>query len=539
MLKKAGNAIVPSLTRLFNLSLEKHIFPDTWKKANVTPIHKKNDNALVDNYRPISLLSCVGKLFEKSVFKYVFNFLRDTGAISLKQSGFIPGDSTVYQLAHLYHLFSKALSDHKTVRMVFCDISKAFDRVWHTGLIAKLARVGICGDLLQWFSDYLSNRQQRVVINGQSSEWKSIKAGVPQGSVLGPLLFLIFINDLTFQVRSSEVRLFADDTILYVIADNPKDSIEALNSDLKRIKDWADEWLVKFSPPKTKSLTISRQRPERAQPLIFDETNIEEVTSHKHLGICLSQDLSWGVHIDKIVSNAGKCVDVLNALKFKLDRSTLERLYFAFVRSKLEYASIVWDNCTEAQKEQIEQVQYRAAKIVSGAIHRTSKELVYKELGWHTLSERRQVQRLKVFHKMVNGTAPVYLQNEIPDPDPNHEHLRSKDDIPKIRGMAILENTFIPKTIAEWNVLNVELKSTESSDTFGRKLVRDVDVPTWFLVGDREKNIWHARMRMRCSSLNDDLHTQIHVLESSECACGFLSHRSQGKNVERLRFQTN
>ena len=321
--------------------------------------------------------------------------------------------------------------------------------------------------------------------------------------------------------------MFADDTILYVIADNPTDSIEALNNDLKCIKNWADEWLVKFSPPKTKSLTLSRERLPKAPPLIFDDTDIEEVTAHKHLGLTISHDLSWGAHIDKIVSNAGKCVDVLNALKYKLDRITLERLYFAFVRSKLEYASIVWDNCTVAQQEQLEQVQYRAGKIVSGGIHRTSKELIYKELGWHSLSERRQTQRLKVFHKMTKGTAPLYLQKEIPIADPNRENLRSESDIPRIRGMVFYQNTFIPKTIVEWNDLDEDVKSCDSSDTFTSRITRDIDRPSWFLAGKREPSMLHARMRMKCSPLNDDLHTHIHVLDSSECACGYKKENSK------------
>ena len=383
MLKKAGYAITPSLTKLFNLSLTKGNFPGSWKKAYVTLLFKKNDKSIVDNYRPVSLLSCVGKLFERAVFKYVFNFLRDTDAISIKQSGFVPGDSTVYQLAHLYHIFSEALDKQKDIRVVFCDISKAFDRVWHTGLLAKLSRVGVTGQLLKWFTSYLSNRYQRVVVNGQMSLWGLIKAGVPQGSVLGPLLFLIYINDLTFEIQSSEMRLFADDTILYLFVDNPTQSAQALNDDLERMTQWASKWLVKFSPPKTKSMTISKKRkPEVLPPLFMDGTKLDIVETHKHLGVTLSKHLTWNDHIEDLATSAGRCLDVLNALKYKLDRATLEKLYFAFIRSKLEYANIVWDNCSRYLSDLLEGVQYRAAKIVSRGIQRTSHDIIYRELGW-------------------------------------------------------------------------------------------------------------------------------------------------------------
>ena len=181
MLKMAGDTIVPSLTKLFNLSLRLAKYPAQWKKANVVPIFKKGDAAFTDNYRPVSILSCVGKLFERAVFKYVYNFLRDNDCISFKQSGFKPGDSTVYQLAYLYHIFTEAIDKQKDIRVVFCDISKVFDRVWHTGLLAKLKRVGITDNLLLWFKDYLSERMQRVVVNGKTSSWGSVLAGVPQG----------------------------------------------------------------------------------------------------------------------------------------------------------------------------------------------------------------------------------------------------------------------------------------------------------------------------------------------------------------------
>ena len=415
MLKIAGDSIVPSLTRLFNLSLTLQQFPTSWKKANVTPIFKKEDPSDVNNYRPISLLSCLSKLFEKIVFKYIFNFLRDNNKISLKQSGFMPGDSTVYQLVHLYHLFCEALDNKKDIRITFCDISKAFDRVWHKGLLFKLKKTGISGPLLSWFESYLSYRQQRVVVGGEFSDWGHIKAGVPQGSVLGPLLFLIYINDIT-EVVNSEVRLFADDTILYVYVDNPVASAEALNSDLEQIDNWAKQWIIRFSPPKTESLTISRKKNKQpSPPLYFGGTPIREVSSHKHLGITFTNDLNWNKHLTQIANSAGKCVDVLNALKFKLDRKTLEKLYLSFVRSKLEYGNIIWDNCTQEQTDMLENVQLRAAKIVSGAIRRTHSELLYKELGWETLKEPRSKQRLTTMFKIYNNEAPTYLTSTLPN----------------------------------------------------------------------------------------------------------------------------
>ena len=241
-------------------------------------------------------------------------------------------------------------------------------------------------------------------------------AGVPQGSVLGPLLFLIYINDLTSVIQSSEVRLFTDDTILYVIVDNPADSAEALNMDLGGLTEWAEEWIVKFSPPKTKTMYISRRKVNDQKPqLKMDGVAIDETTTHKHLGVILSEDLSWKDHIEYVATSAGKCLDVLNALKYKLDRQTLENLYVAFIRSKLEYASIVWDNCTEDLSDLVESVQYRAGKIISGAIARTSHNLLYAELGWEGLKARRQKQRLKLMYKIVHKDAPLYWQDTLPE----------------------------------------------------------------------------------------------------------------------------
>ena len=219
---------------LLNQSLSLGIFPDIWKDALVCPIPKGGNAASVSNYRPLSLLSCLEKVPECVVFKHLYNHFRDNGILSPLQSGFIPGDLTTNQLTFLYNTFCQALDSGKEVHVVFCDVSKAFDRVWHKGLLCKLRAAGISGSLLSWFISYLSERRQRVILPGTHSDWNCIYAGVQQGSILGPLLFLLYINDIVNDIGSN-IRLFADDTSLFLVVENPDTAAETLNSDLEKI----------------------------------------------------------------------------------------------------------------------------------------------------------------------------------------------------------------------------------------------------------------------------------------------------------------
>ena len=205
---------------LFNQSLGVGIVPSSYKEANVCPVPKTVDLSLVSNYRPVSLVNSEDKVLERLVSKHSFNHLRDNNLLSSLQSGFLPGDSTVNRLTFLYNTFCQALDSGKEVRAVFCDISKAFDRVWHAGLLAKLQAAGASGNIHAWFADYLSDRKQLVVLSGAVSDWTYIRAGVPQGSVLGPLLFLLYVNDIVNDI-GSYIRLFADDTSLFIIVGDP------------------------------------------------------------------------------------------------------------------------------------------------------------------------------------------------------------------------------------------------------------------------------------------------------------------------------
>ena len=259
LLKEGSPILAEPYSLIFTSSLRTGQFPTTWKDGNITALHKKEDRSMPSNYRPISLLCQAGKSFERCVHKQLYNYINQHNLLTPFQSGFVPGDSTTFQLLHIYHTFCEAVDSGKEVRVVFCDISKAFDRVWLRGLIHKLKDMGCSNALTKWFASYLSNRRQRVVLNGQVSERTFVKAGVPQGSILGPLLFLIYINDIVNELRAS-VRLFADDTSLYIVVENPNTAALTLSNDLNFITSWAGDWLVNFNAAKTLSMLLTLKR---------------------------------------------------------------------------------------------------------------------------------------------------------------------------------------------------------------------------------------------------------------------------------------
>ena len=272
---------------------------------------QKKDKKTVTNYRPISLLPIFAKMFERLVFKNMYNYLKQNNLITKNQSGFTPGDSGTNQLLSLVHDIHLAFDDNSCleVRSVYLDMSKAFDKVWHEGLLHKLKQNGIEGNLLNLLSNYLSNRKQRVVLNGEMSDWAPIHSGVPQGSVLGPLLFLIFINDLEAGIVS-QIKFFADDTSLYSVVKDPEISARELNHDLLIISNWAKQWKMSFNPDPTKPaeeiLFSQKRQPQTHPPLFFNGVEVKRVSEHKHLGLIFDPKLNFAAHFKEKASNARK-----------------------------------------------------------------------------------------------------------------------------------------------------------------------------------------------------------------------------------------
>ena len=366
-------------------------------------------------------------------------------------------------------------------------MSKAFDKVWHEGLIFKLQQNGIEGKLLDLLHNYLNNRKQRVVINGFESNLGDIKAGVPQGSVLGPLLFLIYINDLEDGIKSS-INFFADDTSLFSIVRDPLISAEELNHDLSLINQWAKQWKMSFNPDPTKLaeevlFSYKRQSPQHP-PIYFNNNEVKRVNDHKHLGLILDSKLSFTKHINEKVSIARKGIGVIKHLAPYLPLKSRDQIYKMYVRPHLDYCDIIYhvpviSNHFDSsltlnyQMNVLERTQYQAALAVSGAWKGTNKDKIYEELGWETLDQRRFFRRLTQFYKIMNNLTPDYLKTPIP---PVQEHLFGHRVSNVIRPIFCrterYQNSFFPDSIVSWNGIGPELRGAQTLPIFKNNILK-------------------------------------------------------------------
>ena len=525
LLKMVAEGLAAPLAKLFNYSLEQGIFPNCWKTANVVPLYKKGEKSSPSSYRPVSLLSCASKIFEHCVADHLVEYLTSNQLISTKQSGFIPKDSTVNQLIKINDIILSAVESGKEVNAVFLDISKAFDRVWHRGLLHKLSSFGIHGTFHEWFSSYLFGRRQSVVMNGATSTLRQINAGVPQGSVLGPILFLIFINDLTEAVVS-DIFLFADDSFIFDIFSDIAASIEKINSDLLEIERWAIRWLVDFNPLKTEAMTFSSKiHPSTVfNRLLFCGTFIKTVTLHKHLGVFLHSGLNWSDHVNYITSKCYNRLNLLRKLKFTLPRQTLNTLYITMIRSLMEYALVLFGGKENALMQPFEAIQYQAALIVSGAMKYSSYNKLLLELGWSKISERANYFKAVLFYKIINGLTTITFSRFVLNKCTRNEGRAELRHRPMLQApfgrTARYCDSFIPSGCRQWNSLPDMLK--ESSSLLGFKSVYK---STFFKlplhgsnIGKRHLNILHTRLRIGFVALNADLFAR-NLCASPNCSC--------------------
>jgi hypothetical protein len=516
LLKETASTINSPLCALINDSFRTGQVPLTWKQANVSPVHKKESKASVGNYRPISLLSLLAKVQERVVFKRLYAYLARNNLLTAKNSGFKEKDSAICQLINIVDKIYKALENGKEISMVFLDISKAFDKVWHKGLLHKLKANGINGSLLDWLENYLSNREIRVVINGQCAQWAKTNAGVPQGSILGPLLFLVFINDVVDDI-DSDINLFADDTSLMNIIDQLLDSYTTVNSDLKKLATWSDQWLVTYNATKTVALHITKRREGvNHPPLFLKGTKIAEVPSHCHLGIDIENAFTWSTHISRIAGKGAKCVGLMRRASMDLPRECLENLYLTMVRPILEYGGILFDGSPDIHTKKLDRVQREAALVCTGAYKHTKTVNLMDELGWDTLSVRRVNQKHCLMYKIQKNLAPPYLIQACPPlvGEVSAYNLRNAENISLPSGKKTgYMNSFMQSSIRAWNKLDINTKGRGSLDSFKYHLKKSScrKKNKLYKKLNGRKAINHARMRMGLSGLKGQRHAYNHV----------------------------
>lgn len=411
---------------LFNKCLREGEFPRVWKSVRIVPVYKGGPTKDVENYRPISILPTLSKVFERLVHHATYSFLRNT--IISQQHGFVKQRSTVTNmLIYTTYLF-KGFEANTQIDSVYTDFRKAFDRVDHRILLEKLAFNGIRGNLWRWYKSYITNRTQKVVIKGYESAYEEISSGVPQGSILGPLLFILFINDINDCFHNCNFLLYADDLKIYRRIENYNDHIEFQN-DLDRFSDYCLKNKLNLSLEKCKTITFTKKRKISTYPYSLDGTRLKRESIIKDLGITLDTKLHFDVHIENILNKAYRMYSfvIRSGTMFK-QPSTYLQLFKTLVRSQIEYAVSVWNPLYDKYINKLESLQKKFLKCIHYKCAR--KRIPYDELlrTYKLLdlkSRRLQLEAMLLYDICHNRYDTIELTDELYYKVPTKSRMRS------------------------------------------------------------------------------------------------------------------
>ena len=484
ILQEYAEELAPVLRFIFQQSLDTGIIPTDWTQANITAIYKKSSKQDPANYRPVSLTSVCCKVLEHIIFRQIMNHLDLFHILSTYQHGFRSGHSTETQLIITVDDIAKSMDSRSQIDMLILDFSKAFDTVPHLRLIEKLDHYGIRNNTKQWIKGWLTTRNQTVVVDGEVSEQVHVKSGVPQGTVLGPLMFLLYINDISNGVTSS-IRLFADDCLLYRTINDEKDT-ESLQSDLDQLVEWSERWQMDFNPTKCNTLKLTKKKSPINRDYTMKGHTLENVNHSKYLGVTLDKNLSWNNHVNVTTKKAHGTLNFLRRNISNCSSTTKSRAYKTMVRPLLEYASSAWDPHQQKQIDQIERVQSKAARFALGQHERTaSVTAMRKELEWPTLQERRFIARSCMFYKIINNLVslpiPLYLTHQKANLRNTHQMYYN---LP-IMNTDIYKFSYFPRTARCWNILPLQLIQMDSIDGFKQGLLKSFEQGRMHMVQPR------------------------------------------------------
>ena len=460
VLKELATELGPVFAHLFQQSIDTGEIPKDWSLANICPLFKKRDRSLACNYRPVSLTCVPCKLLEHIVCSNIMAHLDEYKLLSDRQHAFRKGHSCETQLTTVINDWAKILDNRGQVDTFILDFEKAFDTPPHELLKSKLFSYGIGGKTLKWIDSFLCFRQQRVVVNGVKSDWAPFLLGVPQGTVLGPLLFSLYINDISSDIES-EIRLFADDCVCYREIKDEEDTMK-LQRDIDRLGSWARKWGMRFQPVKCNMMQLTRKRIKKIHAsYTLEGTNLENVESIKYLGITITSDLRWNTHVSNVCTKANRTLGYLRRNLYSCPPEVKEAAYKGLVRPVLDYGSSVWDPPGVVLKEELESVQKRAARFVTGNYNYETGSMtgILGQLKWESLQKRMKDNRLILLYKGLKGKASVPTDDLIPKTRRCRNQHSMAFQTP-IANTDVYKGSFFPQTIRDWNALPDSLISS-------------------------------------------------------------------------------
>ncbi len=469
VIKETEDIIAPILTSLYQQSLDTSEIPSDWKEANIVPIYKKSDRSKPANYRPVSLTAVASKMLEHIVVSQIMDHLDNNKILNENQHGFRAKRSCETQLLMTTDDITRNMDNGTQVDMAILDFAKAFDKVSHRRLSTKLLYYGIGDTTLKWIEEFLHNRTQQVLLDGAVSTTAPVTSGVPQGTVLGPTLFLIFINDIADTLNST-VRLFADDCVIYRPINDHNDHV-ILQSDLESLAEWSNRWQMQFNIDKCAIMQITTKCNKKQFAYSMHNQNLQTVHHHPYLGLELSDTMKYNLHISTITNKASSVLGFLKRNMRHCPKKIKERAYQSLVRPKLEYSSTIWNPHQVTQSKQVEQVQRNAARFVLNKAfnheHPGSVSAMIGQLEWPSLEQRRRTADVTLLYKVMNHLVAVpanYCPTLATVRSTRHSHQQKLNTFQC--SINAYRYSFFPRTVSCWNHLPETAVTAASLDDF-------------------------------------------------------------------------
>ena len=423
LIKIAASHICSPLSYIFNESLSSGTFPDALKLSKIIPLYKGGASYDLSNYRPISLLSPFSKILEKLMYKRLLTFLDLNDTLFKYQFGFRKKHSTSLALIEIIDHMLNALDKGLYVCGVFVDLSKAFDTVDHSILLSKLSTYGVRGVAWSWFKSYLISRPQYVDLKGVTSSVTHSKCGVPQGSILGPLLFLIYMNDIANCSEVLSFRLFADDTNIFMDGKNSTDIEQIINPELDKLANWLNANKLSLNLTKSKYMIISSSRKEKLEcNLLLNNNPLDETNCIKYLGVYIDQNLTWSNQISIVSKKIAKNIGMISKLRHYVDLDTLRKVYFALVYPYLQYGAITWANTYKSRLTQLNVLNNKAVRLITFSHFQAHAPPLYKSLGILQLKDIVFIQIALFMYDYLNNHLPQAFQNYFMSSSETHSY---------------------------------------------------------------------------------------------------------------------